>query len=87
MAPDVRAHQDGDVPGRPVPHLRERALMSTAACVGCLDTRQCWICSGDGCHRCDASGACHVCREAVLALRQLVPRQTAPSDDLLPRGL
>ena len=46
------------------------------ACVGCLDTQQCWICSGEGCHRCGASGRCHLCTSDQVL--HLVPAQATP---------
>ena len=35
--------------------------MAADACDGCLGLRVCWICHGDGCHRCGESGQCHLC--------------------------
>ena len=51
------------------------------ACVGCLGTEQCWICTGDGCHRCAASGRCHLC-VPVPRLLQLVPAQADGERDV-----
>ena len=51
------------------------------ACVGCLGSERCWICTGDGCHRCGTSGRCHLCAAAPRLL-QLVPAQSASEHDV-----
>lgn len=47
--------------------------MDSHACDGCLGTRECWICTGQGCRRCHDSGSCHVC--VLPRVIHLVPPQ------------
>ena len=63
-------------------------------CIGCLDSRQCWVCSGTGyhhplarrglCERCAGTGVCDLCAtaepeaEAQVDLRVQEPTIPAP---------
>lgn len=56
-------------------------------CVGCLDSRACWVCAGTGflhpigrrgeCSRCGGTGTCSLCAPADEEPAPVVPRQRA----------
>lgn len=45
------------------------------SCDGCLGTAECWICTGEGCLRCAATGRCHLCRPEPVRLVLPVHRE------------
>lgn len=54
-------------------------MITALRCDGCLGTLRCWICTGDGCRRCQATGACHLCGGSRLS--GLLPRQERPPQE------
>jgi hypothetical protein len=52
--------------------------VTTPPCDGCLDLRECWICSGDGCQRCGLTGDCHLCCVPPQVADLVVPPQPQP---------
>lgn len=65
--------------------------MATGVCVGCLGSRQCWICLGTGfadpqhrrgvCGRCRGSRRCHLCEGASATVMRRQPRKVLVVDD------
>ena len=67
-------------------------------CIGCLDSRQCWVCSGTGyhhpmarrglCDRCAGTGVCDLCAdtggEAEPGLDLFLTQPTIPAPRAVP---
>ena len=47
--------------------------MARRTCDGCLGTDRCWICSGEGYHRCARTGRCHLCGDVPTVIRLAAP--------------
>lgn len=63
-----------------LPHMASLPHISGPPCDGCLGSRQCWVCLGQGrneradgglsaCTRCSGTGRCSFCRPAAPAAR------------------